>query len=532
MPELHDLARLVSSAAAARPDRTAVVAGDTRLTWSDLDAEVSRLATGLGRAGVVAGQRVMLVLGNRLELVTTYLAVLRAQAVAVPVNPASTPGELARMLADSGSRLVLGDAATLAGVREAVAEVARARAGEQTGLAEDLVARSVAARVVTVGEPPREGELSHADLRAAEAQQVPALPDPDRLAALLYTSGTSGRPRAAMLSHRALSSNLEQVAAVQPPMMRDDDIVLGVLPLFHVYGLNAVLGGVLRHGCTLVLAERFDPRGTLDLVEAEQCTVLPLAPAVFPHWRDLEGLRERLASVRLVLSGSAPLAPEVVADFTRRTGIPLHQGYGLTEASPVVTSTLCSEQLKPGSVGAALPGVELRLVDSHGAAPEGEDPGEIEVRGAHLFSGYWPDGSGGPDPDGWWPTGDVGFLDQAGDLFLVDRVKELVVVSGFNVYPVEVEEVVAEVDGVVDVAVIGVPDERTGEAVVAYVRAPGADPGAVEEAVRERCAARLARFKQPSRVEVVDELPLTVTGKVQKGRLRGLERRRITGLLE
>ena len=414
MPELHDLARLVSSAAAARPDGTAVVAGTTRLTWSALDDEVSRLATGLGRAGVVAGQRVMLVLGNRLELVTTYLAVLRAQAVAVPVNPASTPGELARMLADSGSRLVLGDAATLAGVREAVAEVARARAGEQTDLAEDLVARSVAARVVTVGEPPREGELSHDDLRAAEAQPVPALPDPDRLAALLYTSGTSGRPRAAMLSHRALSSNLEQVAAVEPPMMRGDDVVLGVLPLFHVYGLNAVLGGVLRHGCTLVLAERFDPQGTLDLVEAERCTVLPLAPAVFPHWRDVEGLRERLASVRLVLSGSAPLAPEVVADFTGRTGIPLHQGYGLTEASPVVTSTLCSEQLKPGSVGAALPGVELRLVDSHGAAPEGEDPGEIEVRGAHLFSGYWPDGSGGPDADGWWPTGDVGFLDEAG----------------------------------------------------------------------------------------------------------------------
>jgi long-chain acyl-CoA synthetase len=314
--------------------------------------------------------------------------------------------------------------------------------------------------------------------------------------------------------------------------MREDDVVLGVLPLFHVYGLNAVLGGVLRHGCTLVLAERFDPRGTLDLVEAERCTVLPLAPAVFGHWRGIEGLRDRLASVRLVLSGSAPLAPEVIADFTGRTGIPLHQGYGLTEASPVVTSTLCSEHPKPGSVGAALPGVELRLVDSHGAAPEGEDPGQIEVRGAHLFSGYWPDGAGGPDADGWWPTGDVGFLDESGDLFLVDRVKELVIVSGFNVYPVEVEEVVAEVDGVVDVAVIGVPDERTGEAVVAYVRAPGADPGAVAEAVRERCAARLARFKQPSRVEVVDELPLTVTGKVQKGRLRGLERRRITGLLE
>jgi len=307
--------------------------------------------------------------------------------------------------------------------------------------------------------------------------------------------------------------------------------VLGVLPLFHVYGLNAVLGGVLRHGCTLVLAERFDPEGTLDLVAAEGCTVLPLAPAVFPHWRDRSRLRERLASVRLVLSGSAPLAPEVVDDFTDDTGIPLHQGYGLTEAAPVVTSTLCSERLRVGSVGAALPGIELRLVDTGGVAPEAGDAGEIEVRGPNLFSGYWPDGSGGPDADGWWATGDVGFLDS-GDLFLVDRVKELVVVSGFNVYPVEVEDVVAEVDGVTDVAVIGVPDDRTGEAVVAYVRAPGAYAAPVADAVRARCEERLARFKRPSRVEVVDELPLTVTGKVQKGRLRGLERRRVQGLLE
>jgi long-chain acyl-CoA synthetase len=475
---------------------------------------------------------VLIALGNRIELVTTYLGVLRAQAVAVPVNPASTPGELARMLADSGARLAVADAETLAGVREAVATLARARAGEETDLDEDLVARSVPSRVVVVGEEAGEGELRHADLRATDPQPVPTLPDPDKLAALLYTSGTSGRPRAAMLTHRALSANLEQVAAVEPPMMRADDVVLGVLPLFHVYGLNAVLGGVLRHGCTLVLAERFDPEGTLDLVEAERCTVLPLAPAVFARWRNESRLRERLASVRLVLSGSAPLAPEVIADFTGRTGIPLHQGYGLTEAAPVVTSTLCSERLQAGSVGAPLPGIELRLVEAGGRAPEGEDVGEIEVRGANLFSGYWPDGAGGPDADGWWATGDVGYLDASGDLFLVDRVKELVVVSGFNVYPVEVEDVVAEVDGVTEVAVIGVPDEETGEAVVAYVRAPGAEPDAVAAAVRARCAERLARFKQPSRVEVVDELPLTVTGKVQKGRLRGLERRRVTGLLE
>ena len=171
------------------------------------------------------------------------------------------------------------------------------------------------------------------------------------------------------------------------------------------------------------------------------------------------------------------------------------------------------------------------LVDDAGHAPEAGDPGEISVRGDNLFSGYWPDGSDGPDADGWYGTGDVGFLDASGDLFLVDRVKELVIVSGFNVYPTEVEDVIREVSGVRDAAVIGVPDALTGEAVVAYVVADRAMTH-LEDAVRAHAVIRLARFKQPTRIEVVDALPLTVTGKVQKGRLRGIERRRIDGLLE
>jgi long-chain acyl-CoA synthetase len=234
-----------------------------------------------------------------------------------------------------------------------------------------------------------------------------------------------------------------------------------------------------------------------------------------------------------MLSGSAPLSADLIEQFVDATGVPVHQGYGLTEASPIVTSTLCSREQQFGSVGAALPGIEISLRDELGQEPEGDDAGEIWIRGANMFSGYWPDGQGGPDADGWWGTGDVGFLDDSGDLFLVDRLKELVIVSGFNVYPVEVEEVVREVDGVTDAAVIGVPDDRTGEAVVAYVVPADGRAGAdVADAVRAHAAVRLARFKQPSRIEVVTDLPLTVTGKVQKGRLRGMERRRSLGLLE
>jgi long-chain acyl-CoA synthetase len=234
-----------------------------------------------------------------------------------------------------------------------------------------------------------------------------------------------------------------------------------------------------------------------------------------------------------VLSGSAPLDPDLTAAFTARTKVAIHQGYGLTEAAPVVTSTLCSQQPNPRSVGAALPGIDIRLVDEDGREPHDEDGGEIHIRGDNLFSGYWPDGADGPDAEGWWATGDVGYLDRSGDLYLVDRLKELVIVSGFNVYPSEVEDVISELPDVAEAAVIGVDDAFTGEAVVAFVRpTPAGSSDNLEDVVRRHCQDRLARFKQPSVIHVVDQLPYTPTGKVQKGRLRATERRRALGLLE
>src|SRR5215207_7992738 len=257
-----DVAALVGTAAAEAGGRLAVVeAGGRGVTWAELDAEVSRVAGGLGAAGIVAGHRVMLALGNRLEFVTAYLGVLRAQAVAVPVNPSSTRGELTRMLADSGARMVIADPDTIGGVREAVAA---ARDDERP------------VRTVVVEAAVEPDEQSYDALRAAAPRDVPPLPDPEKLAVLLYTSGTSGLPRAVMLTHRALVANIEQVATVEPPMIHSDDVVLGVLPLFHVYGLNAVLGVVMRHRAKLVLTARFEPQGTLDLIEDEACSVIPV----------------------------------------------------------------------------------------------------------------------------------------------------------------------------------------------------------------------------------------------------------------
>ena len=528
------VADLVALAAARDGDRDALVeTSGRRLTWADLDREVDRVATGLGDAGVVAGQRVLLAMGNRVELVTTYLAALRAQLVAVPVNPRAKVEELAWMIADSGARLVVADSAAVAEVRAAGVLVREALAGSRDVLDDDVVARAREPRLVVVdSEPQSADELAFDALRASEARPLLTRPDPETLACLLYTGSTVDLPRAAMLTHRALLANIEQTAAVRPAMVAAGDVVLGVLPLFHVYGLNAVLGSVLRQGATLVLVDHFDPRGTLDVVAEHGVTVVPVAPAVFPHWLALDDLATAMAGVRLVASGSAPLARAVMEEFTSRTGVPVHQGYGLTEAAPVVTSTLASAEPVPGSLGSALPGVGLRLVDDHGLEPEAGDPGEVEVRGANLFSGYWPDGADAPGPEGWWATGDVGYLDDGGDLFLVDRAAEVVVVAGFSVYPREVEAVIGQVPGVLEAAVIGVPDEATGHAVVAYVRAPDAETAAVVEAVRARCDEALAAFKRPTRIEVVDELPTTLAGRVRKGELRQLERRRALGLLE
>ncbi len=534
----EDLAGLLRQAATTTPDRVALVDGaGRRLTWSELDAEVDRVAHGYEGLGLVPGYRVMLALGNRVEFVTSYLAALRARLVAVPVNPRSATGETVRMLVDCGARVVLTDTASVTTVRQAVAGLEDALIGAE----DELRRRTTVPRTVLVDGLALPGELRYEDLAAssrptsAAAPAPSSVPDPESLAVLLYTSGTSGRPRAAMLSHRALAGNVAQVARAEPPMVRPDDVVLGVVPLFHVYGLNAVLGQVLRQASTLVLCDGFDPDATLALIAEESVTVLPVAPVVFARWAAVPDLRERLAGVRVVLSGSAPVTPEVVQDFVDRSGVAVHQGYGLTEAAPVVTSTLVSPRVVPGSVGAALPGVEIRLVDETGAVVAPEDAGEISIRGANLFDGYWPEGADGPDAQGWFATGDIGYLDATGDLFLVDRVKELVIVSGFNVYPVEVEEVLVETAGVSEAAVIGRPDPRTGEAVVAYVtRADDSvlSPEDLVDAVRAHCAARLARFKQPTEVRVVAELPHTVTGKVAKGRLRAAQRRQHAGLLQ
>jgi len=487
MAEPRNVSELVSRAAARHPDKAALVAGSRTVNWGEFEGLVAALAGGLVARGLAPGERVGLLLPNGIEFATAYFGVLRAGLVALPLNTAYTAPEIGYQIADAGVSLVVASE-SLAG----------------------LAAES-SADVVVVGSE------DWSSLLAADA--VEPRGGAEDTAVLLYTSGTSGRPKGAMLSHRALLANLAQLAQIEPAVVAPDDRVLLVLPLFHVYGLNAGLGMTAYVGATGVLAERFDPVETLSLVEAEQVSNIVGAPPMYVAWSMLPRVSESLVSLRLAVSGSAPLPSAVLSALLETSGHHVFEGYGLTETAPVLTTTLCSEVAKPGSIGRPIPGVELLLLDEDGEEVDEGDPGEVVVRGANLFSGYWPDGLGGPDADGWFRTGDVAVADDDGDLFLVDRVRELILVSGFNVYPREVEDAIASHPLVVEVAVIGIPHPYTGETVKAFV-VPAAGAAPTADDVIEWAARRLARFKCPTAVEIVAELPHSAIGKVAKGRLR------------
>ncbi|MDY7084825.1 MAG: AMP-binding protein [Actinomycetota bacterium] len=488
----------VAGAAARRPEGLALIATDAELTWSELDRRVTAAAH---RVAALAppGERVAIVLGNSIEFVVSYFGVLRAGRVAVPLNPGYTADELDHVLADSGAALVVG-------------------ADHSPG-----------------DSPPR--VRASLDLEGPEGE-LPYVSAGD-LAVLLYTSGTSGRPKGAMLTHAALAANHDQLDAIDPPVVGPDDVVLLAVPMFHAYGLNTGLGSVAHHAATGVVIDRFDAAASLAVIAERAVTVVVGVPGMYSAWSRQPSVKIGLRSVRTAVCGAAPLVPDEMARFGAATGKSILVGYGLTETAPVLTTTAVSDRGKPGSIGRPLPGVSLRLRSAAGpvlwedgtASPEedlaeldlsvedvaGTDPGEIVVRGANLFSGYWPDGRGGPDAEGWWATGDVAYADGDGDLHLVDRIDELILVHGFNVYPAEIERVLGAHPGVAESAVVGVPDHDSGQRPHAYVVA-AIDPPPTPAELQVFCAAQLARFKLPT-VELVGELPHSATGKVRKREL-------------
>jgi long-chain acyl-CoA synthetase len=497
-----NLADLVREAARRSPDKPALLYREASMSWAELDERVSATAAGFARLGLVAGDRVGIALGNTPGFVVSYFGALRGGYVAVPVNTTYTPAELEHVLGDSGAAAVVGTRSAAPALLDLAARL--------DGLQHVVVSDAAAAP---------EGTTSLDEVGGGGTEPPPTARGGEDLAVLIYTSGTSGRPKGAMLSHRALLANLDQCAAITPPVVQADDVVLLVLPLFHIYGLNPGLGMVAKAGATGVLVERFDPVDTLAEVRTRHVTNVVGAPPMYVAWSMLPDLSEAFAGVRLLVSGAAPLPATALSSILDRTGQHVFEGYGLTETAPVLTTTLMSEVAKPASIGRPVPDVALKLVDEAGDEVDEDDPGEIVVRGPNLFSGYWPDGAGGPDAQGWFATGDVAYADHDGDLFLVDRRKELILVSGFNVYPREVEDVLLRHPDVEEAAVIGIPHPYTGEAVKALVVVRAGGQLSAEDVIAH-CAVSLARFKCPTAVAFVEELPHSATGKVSKGRLR------------
>lgn len=478
-------------------DSIALIWQNRVTTYGELRKQVAAFRGGLAARGVGVDDRVAIVVGNSPHFVVAYLATIGLGAVAVPLNPSSPAPELQSELSVVCPRVVVVD-------KLAASNLARV---------DRSAVPSIEVTVTTEPTSGADGVVGFDDLLAAAPVDTVDV-DGAHLAALMFTSGTAGSPRAAMLTHANLQSNLDQSLSAEGHIDAND-VIYGVLPLFHIFGLNVVIGLGLCVGATIVLVQRFDPATAVQSFSDRGVTVIPGAPALwaaFAHFDELDA--NAFATVRLALSGASRLPISVARTMNERFGIEIREGYGLTEASPIVT-TSTGVPARFGSVGRALAGVEIRLESVDGDALVG-DVGEVWVRGDNVFAGYYNDPEATAsvlDADGWLHTGDLATTDDDGYLYLVDRSKDLIIVSGFNVYPAEVEEMLVTHPDVADAAVVGVVHPHTGEAVKAYVvAASGSDID--EETLIEYSLDHLARYKCPSKVIFVEALPRNASGKL------------------
>ncbi|MCC5951848.1 MAG: AMP-binding protein [Acidimicrobiia bacterium] len=483
----------------------AVVSRGRPTTYGELRDQVAHLRGGFAELGLVAGDRIALVCGNNWYFAVSYLAALGVGLVVVPLNPSAPGPELTRQLAVTGARAVVVSPAAA----KAVATIDRAELPELE-------------HVVDTAGIDLEGATSLDELMEAEPMMGLVPREDDDLAVLVFTSGTAGAPRAAMLTHGNLLANLRQIQSFEGRRQQPEDVSFGVLPLSHIFGLNVVLGLSLYAGSSVVLVERFDPSSSAEAIERHGVTVIAGVPTMWAAWASLPGLGpDTFSTVRIASSGAAKLPVETAQLFEDRFDVRITEGYGLTESSPVAT-TATGTDAPWGSIGAPLPGVEVRLVDADGEDVLIGDAGELWLRGPNVFIGYWGDPEATErclSPEGWYRTGDVAVVDDHGHLYLVDRVKDIIIVSGFNVFPAEVEEVLNEHPAVDRCAVVGVPHPHSGEAVKAYVMLEDGR-SAEEDDIVAWCSDRLARYKCPDKVMFVDELPIALSGKLVRRELR------------
>jgi malonyl-CoA/methylmalonyl-CoA synthetase len=492
---IHDLLR----ARATNPEKTAIETADGgRISYRELYTRAGRMARALVDLGVEPGDRVAAQIDKSPDAIILALACFRAGAALLPLNTAYTLAELEYFLSDAEPALML--------CRPAQFDAVRA-------LGERLSLRAVE----SLGD---KGEGSFIARAAATSEELPTVPRaPDDLAAILYTSGTTGRSKGAMLTHENLSSNAEALVGLW--RFTADDVLIHALPVYHTHGLFVATNVALMAGATMIFQPKFDADAIMAAMP--RATSLMGVPTFYTRLLEHPGLtREATRHMRLFVSGSAPLLAETHDRWREQTGHAILERYGMTETNMITSNPYDGDRIA-GTVGFPLPGVSLRIAEPEGGAivPQG-DVGVIEVKGPNVFKGYWrmPEKTAAEfRPDGFFITGDLGKIDARGYVHIVGRAKDLIISGGFNVYPKEVESEIDAMEGVIESAVVGLAHPDFGEGVAAVVvRVPGA---AIDEfAIREALEGRLAKFKQPKRVFFVEALPRNAMGKVQKAALR------------
>jgi long-chain acyl-CoA synthetase len=488
-----NLASNLVHSANTHADRVALRLGETGRTYRESVEDSARVAGLVRDRGIRPGDRVGVMLPNVPEFAVVYYGVLRAGGVVVPMNPLLKAREVAYYLGDSGARLLF--------AWHGIAD--EAQAGTKQAEAEAVVV-----------DPATFGEVV---LASAQPAAEVVVRQEDDTAVILYTSGTTGRPKGAELTHANLTRNAE-VTATDLLQLTADDVIFGGLPLFHSFGQTCTLNTAVAVGACLTLLPRFDPGQALQILAGHRATVFAGVPTMYAA---LLGHPDRSAydvsALRVCISGGAAMPVEVMRGFEEAFGCQVLEGYGLSETSPVACFNHPNRERKPGTIGTPIRGVEMRVVDEQGNEVARGEVGEVAIRGHNIMKGYWqrPEETAKAVPDGWFRTGDMGRVDEDGYFAIVDRKKDLIIRGGYNVYPREIEEVLYEHPAVAEAAVIGLSHPGLGEEVGAAVALkPGA--GATADELRDYVKAQVAAYKYPRHVWIVDALPKTATGKILK----------------
>lgn len=487
-----NLATLLTESAEKFPERTAVRLDEVAIPYAALD-QTSKLVAGLLQSkGVKAGDRVGIMLPNVPHFPMVYFGILRLGARVVPMNVLLTAREVKHYLSNSGAKVVV--------------------AWEDFAPAAVEAAEGTDTEVIQVN-PTNVGDLIAGIEPFDEVAEVEA----DDTAVILYTSGTTGTPKGAELTHANIRSNVEAIHRLFDPS--EEDVFFGGLPLFHVFGQTVAMNGAFAIGAELTLLPRFDPSKALEIIQRDKVSVFMGVPTMYAAMLQAPNRSEYdISSLRLCVSGGAALPVEIIRAFESEFNTPILEGYGLSETSPVASFGRVDMERKPGTIGTPIDGVEMRIVGEDGNVLGVGDIGELQIKGPNVMKGYWEMEEATAkaiDADGWFASGDMATVDEDGYYSIVDRKKEMILRGGYNVYPREVEEVLYEHPAIAEAAVMGIPHDELGEEIVAIIAFKEGE-SASEDEVREHAKAGVAAYKYPRHVLIVDELPKGPTGKILK----------------